>query len=115
MYNDWLRALDFYRGEVNILRNRLTEIAGKNTADDTMKQVEHFENQFVLHTDNIDQLQHNIRENISVIGKEAAGRNGYVDASLLQKSEVQKNQFIQEEKLVHELRHAFNRFCIEHM
>jgi hypothetical protein len=28
-HSDWLRALDFYKEELNVLKTRLTEVAGK--------------------------------------------------------------------------------------
>ena len=34
--SDWLRELDFYKEELNILRKRLEEVAAKNTSKDIM-------------------------------------------------------------------------------
>jgi len=115
IHSDWLRALDFYKGEIDILRKRLTEIAARNNGDDVSRSIEQFENRFALHRDNIDYLEHDIRENAIAIGKDAAGHNGYTDTKLFETSDELKGRFITEEKLVNELRHAFNLFCIEWM
>lgn len=115
-HSDWLRALDFYKQEINILRNRLTEIAGKNTAAEPAKQVEHFENQFKIQVDNIDRLSHDIRENVAETTSQAKGANaGYIDGHLFNRHESLEEAFSAEEKLVAEMRHEFNRFAAEWM
>ena len=43
---DWLKELKFYSDDLNMLTERLDEVAGKNTNKDVMKQVEHFQNNF---------------------------------------------------------------------
>ena len=67
MHVDWKRSIDFYRQELGILKERLTEIAAKNTAKDTMVGVEHFENQFEIQQDNMVRLKHDIKQNMSGI------------------------------------------------
>src|SRR4051812_10425391 len=84
MHNQWLRNMNFYKTEVSILRGILTEIAGKYTGGEVLKDVEHFENQFKVQTNNIDSICHGIHENIMRISKEAQHSSaGYIDASLL--------------------------------
>ena len=61
-HQDWLKALDFYDNELDILENRLTEVAQKNTGLDAMKGVEHFQNQFIIQRNSIDELRHNMNE-----------------------------------------------------
>lgn len=111
-HNDWLRALDFYKQEINILKGRLTEIAGKNSATDVLKQVEHYENQCTIQSDNIDRLCHNINENVSEAGRQAHDSGaGYVDADLLATHDELEKAFTREEKTVNILRHEFNQFA----
>ena len=63
---DWLRELDFYKGEIAILTKRLEEIITANTHTEVTSQVEHFQNKFIVLKDVIDTLGHDIK------GKEAA-------------------------------------------
>lgn len=114
-YNDWSRALKFYKEETVILRHRLQDIASKNTWQEVMSQVEHFENQFVLHTDVIEKLLHNIHENVAAIGKEAENYVGFIDDRLPAQLNKLEQQYIVEEKLWLELRQSFHRFCAEWM
>jgi len=114
-YNDWLRALDFYKDEIGILTERLTEMAGKNTGHEVAAQVEHFQNAFLLHRNNIDELKHAINSNLSAIANEAGAYTGFVSGDLLSALEGEKRHFMEEERAVNELRHAFNLFCAEWM
>lgn len=115
-HNQWLRALEFYKQEIYILKNRLTEIGKKNTGDDVMKQVEHYENQFKIQAGNIDKLGHDIRGNISQVSEQVQdGHAGYIDSHLLLQHTKLENEFMFEEKVVNELRHDFNRFSAEWM
>jgi len=115
-HGDWLRSLDFYKQEIGVLRSRLTEVAGKNTAPDVMKQVEHYENQFKVQVNNIDTLAHEIKTNVESIGKEAhASTAGYVDSSLLAHHNTLGQRFDTEEKTVKDLRHSFMNFAAEWM
>lgn len=110
-HNDWLRALDFYKQELDILRARLTEIAGKNTGKDVLQRVEHFENQFKIQTDNIERLLHNIKVNITAAGVQAkASGAGYIDSALLATHDDLERAFTAEESTVQELRYDFQQF-----
>ncbi len=114
-HNDWLRALDFYKQEIKTLKDRLTEIAGKNTGADAAKGVEHYENQFSIQRNNIDELAHRIRENVKDLSRQAEAKGGYVDGELSDQHHNLRDAYITEEKTVNELRHEFNRFAIEWM
>lgn len=60
---DWLNRLRFYKEEIEILKERLEEIASKNSNEDVLAKVEHFQNQFIVHRNNIDELAHSIKMN----------------------------------------------------
>lgn len=60
---DWLKRLDFYKEEIQILRERLEELTRKNTDAEFLKSVEHYQNQFLIQRNHIDELSHDIRLN----------------------------------------------------
>ena len=112
MHTDWLRGLDFYKQEIKILKNRLTEIAGKNTHPDVMKEVEHYENQFEIQAENIHRLSHDIKSNVKIAGVEVRNSGaGYIDGMLLDKHVDLGEKYVSEEKTINELRHSFNEFA----
>lgn len=115
-HNDWLRALDFYKQEVSILKKRLTEIAQKNTDNGVQKEVEHYENQLTVQMDNIDRLDHDIHLNIASTSHELQeAKAGYIDRNLLTQHNNLKERFNSEEKVFNEVRHNFNLFAAEWM
>ncbi len=65
---DWLRELDFYKGEIAILAKRLEEIISANTHTEVTSQVEHFQNKFIV-----------LREVIDTLGHDIKGREGAVE------------------------------------
>ncbi|MDB5284751.1 MAG: hypothetical protein JWO06_3826 [Bacteroidota bacterium] len=59
---DWLRELEFYKAEISILTKRLEEVGSKNTVEKVTSQVEHFQNKFVVLSEQLDTLHHDIKE-----------------------------------------------------
>lgn len=112
MHNQWLRILNFYKTEIQILRGILTEIAGKNTGADMLKEVEHYENQFRVQTNNIDTIVRGIHVNVDAIAKEAAGSSaGYIDAQLLTAHSQLGDETAELEKLMVTLMQEFRKFA----
>jgi L-arabinose isomerase len=111
-HTDWLRGLDFYREEVNILKTRLTEIAGKNTNKDIQKEIGHFESQFDIQTENIHKLSHDIQANVKLAGREFLNSGaGYIDGALFEQHTELGKRYLAEEKTVSELKQAFYHFA----
>jgi hypothetical protein len=57
---DWTKTLQFYKSLIPYFKKRLAEIASKNTNEDIRKKLEHFENQFIVLNEDLDELQHNV-------------------------------------------------------
>jgi len=57
---DWLRETDFYKQEIMILEKRLEEVASKNSSQEVLAQVEHFQNKFILNKEQLDILSHDL-------------------------------------------------------
>lgn len=111
-HSDWLRSLSFYKEEIKTLKNRLTEIAAKNSNVEVMKNVDHYENQFEIQLSNIRKIKHNIESNIHNIAAEAmTARAGYIDDGYLEQHNELEDQFAAEESTIKELRHEFNQFA----
>jgi len=75
---DWLRELDFYKGEIAILSKRLEEVIVANTHTEVTSQVEHFQNKFIVLRDVIDTLGHDIKGIESNIERLAAKNPGHI-------------------------------------
>ena len=59
-HTEWQNKLDFYKDEVKVMENRLTEVSQKNTATEVRKEIEHFQNQFIIQKENISNISHHI-------------------------------------------------------
>lgn len=115
-HTGWLSALEFYKGELSFIKNRLTEIAGKNTDKEVGAQVEHFENQVKVQTQNVDHLRHDIVENLAkAVAQLKESNAGYIDTELVKEHTRQKERFFTEERVVNEFRQEFNRFATQWM
>jgi len=60
-HSDWSSKLSFYNDEIKIMQKKLEEVSSKNTGADVRKQIEHFQNQLLIQSNNSDSLQHHIK------------------------------------------------------
>jgi excinuclease UvrABC helicase subunit UvrB len=61
-HREWINKLDFYKEDLTILRKRHDEVATKNTSQEVMAMVEHFQSQFIIQRNEIDEFRHAIKE-----------------------------------------------------
>jgi len=115
LHTDALRSLDFYKQEISILTKRLEEIAANNTGHEVAGKVEHFQNQFLIQQNNIDELKHRLHENLNKIENQVKESAGFItQASSLENVELY-DQYLTEEKIINEIRQEFNRFASKWM
>jgi len=57
----WNNQLNFFKEELGIFKTRLEEIVSRNTDNDVMREAEHFQNNFILQEEKIDEMLHNIK------------------------------------------------------
>ncbi|MBP6619814.1 MAG: hypothetical protein KA188_06140 [Leadbetterella sp.] len=107
---EWLKALDFYEDELFIFKNRLAEVSAKNSSVEVKKEVEKYQNKFIIQKNEIDNLKHYIhgaeRDMEEEIKKNPVAvdhRKTIEDTSIRDKMEI----FI---KLFIELKEEFNEF-----
>ena len=109
-HREWINKLEFYKDDIVILRKRIEEIAMKNTARDVMARVEHFQNQFIIQRNEIDEFHHSIKqhenelEKIIIQNPEAAHRMRLADHPEM------RQRMEQYEIIFHELRQELVHF-----
>ncbi len=114
-HSEWLKGLEFYDAEIDIMQNRLLEIVKKNNGKEMMAEVEHFQNQFIVQRDNIDQLQHDIRLHDKEVATEAQAHAGKMKSSGLDEHSKLQEQVESFEKVFNELRQEFKGFLSKWM
>jgi hypothetical protein len=107
---EWKSTLGFYKDELVIFKNRLTEVAGKNNSKENMQMTEHFQNQFLIQTENIDTLQHDINEHLNAMAKEVQDDAGHVSKEQLVTHVKLKTRFESEQKVFTGIKKEFTAF-----
>jgi len=114
-HKEWLDKLDFYEKELSILKDRLTEIAGKNSSLEARTGIEHFQNQFIVQQNNIDELRHTVKENAHLAFEEVKQHAGHVASGMVDEYKIIDDAIKSFEKVVNELRHEFNLYLTKWM
>jgi hypothetical protein len=109
-HHEWLRAIDFYENELGILEKRLAEIISKNTGMDAMAGAEHFQNQFIVQRNNIDELKHSIREHDHKTAEDSYIHAGHIHSELIKEHSGVKDSYESFQKVFQELRIEFNDY-----
>lgn len=113
--NDGLRGLAFYKQELAILQERLQEIGADNTAQEVQEKVEHFQNQFLIHGNYLDELKHDIHANDQAIEADLLSTEDLVSEPVADEHKNIHDRYVNEEKIFNDLRHEFNVFAAEWM
>lgn len=114
-HSQWIKGLEFYDEELDTLEKRLMEIVQKNNGSEVMASVEHFQNQFMVQRNNIDELLHAIHEHDKTVAKEAQDHAGKMRATEVDHHNQLKEQVESFEKIFNDLRHEYNRFLSKWM
>lgn len=111
----WLTTLIFYRDDLTILKKRLEELVSKNNNKEFLKLVEHFQNQFIIQRNNIDELIHAVKANENLLEKEVEENPIAVDRRYTAYHEKEKEMVESFEKNFNELRKDFVSFSAKWM
>lgn len=114
-HNAWLMKLDFYTDEVIIMTHRLEEIVSKNTAKDILAQVEHFQNQFILQKENIDEIRHAIKDHENYLENRINENPTASDRRSVNDHPAMRDRVNSFEKIFNDLRHEFLVFLAKVM
>jgi hypothetical protein len=113
--SDCLRGIEFYKQELGILNTRLEEIAKGNTSREAAEGIEHFQNQFIIHRNQLDELRHSLNANEHEISVQLQKSNVFVDAPTATEHQILFDHYRTEEKIFNDLRHEFNQFAAKWM
>lgn len=113
--NDGLRGIAFYQQELDILQERLQEIAADNTSREVQEQVEHFQNQFLIHGKYLEELKNDVHANDRKIEDDLLQTPDEVAETVAAEHAQIHERYLNEERVFSGLRHDFNRFASEWM
>lgn len=109
-HKEWINKLKFYADEITLMKGRLSEIATKNSHQDVLTKVEHFQNQLIVQKNNIDELVHEIKADENRLEKEVNKNPIAVDHREMPSHVSEKEAIDSFEKNFNELRTEFKLF-----
>ena len=109
-HREWLNKIDFYYDDLKIMRHRLEEVAARNTNKSLMAQVEHFQNQFVIQRNELDEMKHAIHQAESGIAENVAQNGTAVNRRSMPDNVSMRDRVEQFEKLFLQLRKELMTF-----
>lgn len=111
----WMNQFEFCKGELAFFNERLEEIARKNTSTEVMKEVGHFQNQFVIQRNEIDIFMHNIILHEDALVKEVKDNPVATDKRQMNDHPEERDRFDTFNKLYFDMKKEFMEFLRKRM
>ena len=106
----WLRSIDFFRQENSFLKNRLAEVVDGTTDRDFLAQAEHFQNQFIIKDEFLDELRQDVQEQERDLTHRFRHQNFSPDSAMRDRQQQLRGQMHYLEKEFNSLRYEFNNY-----
>ena len=107
----WERLLDFFKQENSHLKTRLSEVLDDKTDKDFLALAEHFQNQFILKDEFVDEMSHDVREqeqNLLIL----ADKKATIEERLIKKQQKIRNEMEFLEKDFNRIKNEFNKYLV---
>ena len=107
----WERLLDFFMQENSYLKTRLSEVLDNKTDKDFLALAEHFQNQFILKDEFVDEMLHDVREqekNLNILAEKKAT----IEERLIKKQQKIRNEMEFLEKDFNRMKNEFNKYLV---
>jgi hypothetical protein len=106
----WVRSLDFFKQENNYLKNRLSEVVDVSSDKTFLAQAEHFQNQFIIKDEFVDELKHDINEQEKILMEKYIKTGNGIDETGIVRQKNLREQMEYLEKDFTSLRNEFNNY-----
>lgn len=114
-HKQWKRELAFWQDELRSFNNRLSELVNHYTNKEVLKQLEHFQNEFTLHGDVIEDLLEAIEEHeIRIAAQSKTGLNE-LDTQMSKKHMEFRKRMETQRDIYAKLKKDFFRFLETYM
>lgn len=111
----WSSEVKFFIDELKIYNKRLAEVAAANTGADVRKQIEQFQNKFIVQKEQLDILNHQINEHENWLARYADEHPVAVDHTQFADHKQMHDKMDVFRKLYAELKKDFNKFLSERL
>lgn len=110
---EWLKELNFARDEMASFKNRLSEVAMRNTVTDVLSRLEQFQNQIIRQNEVADQIEHEINVHEDQLVANAKSNTVAVDHRQLPDHVALRENMETFRKLFSEMKEDLTRFLAE--
>ncbi|WP_055436913.1 hypothetical protein [Lacinutrix algicola] len=111
----WKSELEFWKDELKSFNNRLSELVTRWTNKDVLAQLEHYQNEFVLHGSVIEELEETIEQHEERIAGQSITDQNAIDLQLAKKHIEFRNRIETQRQIYSELKKGFFRFLEKYM
>ena len=112
-HGTWLGTLDAYRDEIQVLERRLAEVAARKTDFEARQGIEHFQNQFVVQRNNIDEARHRVHAHEDAVARHRVPELGLEGAQDGNEHEGIRSEIDGLVKVWEELKSDFSKFFLK--
>lgn len=114
-HKQWCSELAFWEDELKLFNHRLDELVHRWTKKEVLKQLEHFQNEFVLHKDMIEKFCEEIEAHEARIAAQESTDSTVLDTNLV-KSHIKFREKMERQRQIYaELKKDFFHFLTQYM
>lgn len=110
----WDNEMKFYRNELEIFEHRLEQDVVRLTDKEALRELEHFQNQFIRQNEVLDILNKKVRQNRKSIVRESVEGAVFYNSITMEKYKNLRNEFEMFEKIYFDLKKSFVDFNHKH-
>jgi len=114
-HKQWRRELFFWEDELKSFKNRLSELITRWTDKEVLAQLEHYQNEFILHGGVIDDLLETIEEHETRMAGHSMKGEDVLDTDLVKKHLEFRNKMEIQRQIYADLKKEFFRFLTKYM
>lgn len=114
-YNSHIRALDFYKEELQYLELRLGTIVNANTGQEVLSEAEHFQNVFLITADNIAELKGRVQRSLLHIEEVIKVKPTHADEKTINDLGVYSRDLHELENRFSAMKLEFNSFLAKYL
>ena len=111
----WRSELFFWKDEMKSFKHRLEELVLRWTDKEVLAQLEHFQNEFILHGGVIDDLEEVIEQHEIRIAAQTKTGQDTLDALLVKRHLEFRNRMETQRQIYADLKKAFFKFLSRYM
>ncbi|WP_452229162.1 hypothetical protein [Lacinutrix sp. MEBiC02404] len=114
-HQQWEGELDFWKGELKFFNKKLSELVIRWTNKDVLAQLEHYQNEFILHDGVIEDLQEIIEKHEERIAGQSAEGKEAMDVQLAKEHVAFRDKMETQREVYADLKKEFFRFLEKYM